>query len=164
MSTAITAMVIAVAIVANICFFALATHFVWYIDMTKGQVFSLSKEAKSFLDEVEADVNIYFTVEADKISEASPYLNYVYRTALEMEADYDNINVECIDIIKNPAFFKKYYQTLAQEIYSTSVIIESGSEFRLYYIDAFFITDENGGNLNMFQFDAAGVAEEVTAE
>ena len=26
------------------------------------------------------------------------------------------------------------------------------------------ITDENGGNLNMFQFDAAGVAEEVTAE
>ena len=39
MSTAITAMVIALAIVANICFFALATHFIWYIDMTKGQVF-----------------------------------------------------------------------------------------------------------------------------
>lgn len=144
-------MVIALAIVANICFFALATHFIWYIDMTKGQVFSLSKEARGFLDTVEADVNIYFAVEADKINAASPYLNYVYRTALEMEADYDNINVECVDIIKNPAFFKKYYQTLAQEIYSTSVIIESGSEFRLYYIDAFFITDENGENIWAYQ-------------
>ncbi len=150
-STAITALVVAVAVVANICFFALASHFTWYIDMTKGHVFSLSPEAKSFLDTVEADVNIYFTVEEDKITEASPYLNYVYRTAREMETEYKNINVECIDIVKNPGFFKKYYQTLAQEIYTTSIVIESGTESRIYYIDAFFITDEDGETIWAYQ-------------
>ena len=146
-SSVITALVIAVAVVANICFFALASHFVWYIDMTEGQVFSLSPEAKNFLDEVEDDVNIYFTVEPDKVAKTSAYLNYVYRTALEMQAEYDNINVECIDIVKNPGFYKQFYQTAAQKIYTDSVVVESGSEFRIYYIDSFFITDEDSTSI-----------------
>ncbi len=150
-SSAITALVIAVAVVANICFFALASHFVWYIDMTEGQVFTLSSEAKAFLDEVDAEVNIYFTVEPDKVASTSRYLNYVYRTALEMEADYNNINVECIDIVKNPGFYKQYYQTAAQNIYTDSVVIESGTEFRIYYIDSFFITDEDGTSIWAYQ-------------
>ena len=150
-SSAITALVIAVAVVANICFFALASHFVWYVDMTKGQVFTLSSEAKAFLDDVESDVNIYFTVEPDKIAKTSQYLNYVYRTALEMEAEYDNINVECVDIVKNPGFYKQYYQTAAQKIYTDSVVIESGTEFRIYYIDAFFITNEDGDTIWAYQ-------------
>ena len=150
-SSAITALVIAVAITANICFFALASHFVWYIDMTEGQVFSLSPEAKAFLDDVEGEVNIYFTVEPDKIAKTSQYLNYVYRTALEMESDYDNINVECVDIVKNPGFYKQYYQTAAQNIYTDSVVIESGTEFRIYYIDAFFVTNEDGSSIWAYQ-------------
>ncbi|MBO5196559.1 MAG: GldG family protein [Clostridia bacterium] len=150
-SSVITALVIAVAVVANICFFALASHFVWYIDMTEGQVFSLSPEAKNFLDEVEDDVNIYFTVEPDKVAKTSAYLNYVYRTALEMQAEYDNINVECIDIVKNPGFYKQFYQTAAQKIYTDSVVVESGSEFRIYYIDSFFITDEDSTSIWAYQ-------------
>ena len=150
-SSVITALVIAVAIVANISFFALASHFVWYIDMTEGQVFSLSPEAKAFLDDVEGEVNIYFTVEPDKIGKTSQYLNYVYRTALEMESDYDNINVECVDITKNPGFYKKYYQTAAQKIYTDSVVIESGTEFRIYYIDSFFVTNEDGSSIWAYQ-------------
>lgn len=150
-STVITALVVAVAVIANVIFFALASHFTWYIDMTEGQVFTLSKEARSFLDEVGSDVNIYFTVEADEIYDTSPYLNYVYRTALEMESTYKNINVECIDIVKNPGFFKQYYQTAAQQIYTTSVVVESGTEFRIYYIDAFFVTDEDGETIWAYQ-------------
>lgn len=151
LSSAITALVIAVAVVANVCFFALASHFVWYIDMTEGQVFTLSPEAKAFLDEVEGDVNIYFTVEPDQIAKKSAYLNYVYRTALEMQAEYKNINVECIDIVKNPGFYKQFYQTAAQKIYTDSVVIESGTEFRIYYIDSFFITDEDGKSIWAYQ-------------
>jgi len=150
-SSAITALVIAVAVVANVCFFALASHFVWYIDMTKDQVFTLSPEAKDFLDDVEGEVNIYFTVEPDKVAKTSVYLNYVYRTALEMQAEYDNINVECIDIVKNPGFYKQYYQTAAQKIYTDSVVVESGTEFRIYYIDSFFITDEDGTSIWAYQ-------------
>ena len=44
---------IALVIVFNTAIYALAEHFLWYIDMTEGQVFTLSSEAKAFLDDVE---------------------------------------------------------------------------------------------------------------
>ena len=146
--TAITALFIALTVVINAAVFALANHFRWYLDMTEGQVFSLSDEAKALLTAVEEDsdkeVNIYFTVEPDKIAAASQYLFFVYQTALEMEEKYDYINVECIDIIKNPGFYKPYYTTAAQDIYTTSVLVTCGEEFGLYNMEAFYITNDEG--------------------
>ena len=39
----------------------------WYFDMTKENVFTLSDETKEILRDVTADVNIYFTKEEDAI-------------------------------------------------------------------------------------------------
>ncbi|MBE6588518.1 MAG: hypothetical protein E7647_08940 [Ruminococcaceae bacterium] len=146
--TAITVLFIALVIVLNTAIYALAEHYLWYIDMTEGQVFTLSDEAKALLTAVEKDsdkdVNVYFTVDPDKIYAASPYLFYVYQTALEMEKEYDYVNVECVDIVKNPNFFRKYYTSAAQDIYTTSVIVESGEEFRLFAIESFFVNNEDG--------------------
>lgn len=142
--TAATALLIAAAVVLNIIVYALADKFMWYIDMTKGQVYSLCDATKELLSDVEDDVNIYFAVEPDRVYETSPSLFYVYQTALQMEAEFDTIHVKCVDIIKNPAFFKEYHTMAAQDIYTTSVIVESGTEFRLYTVDAFFIKNEDG--------------------
>ena len=68
MSSVITALVIALAIVFNIAFFALASHFTWYADMTASQIYSLSDTTKDLLADVDGETNIYFTVEPDKIS------------------------------------------------------------------------------------------------
>lgn len=144
LSVAQTALLLAAVIILNVIIYTLADKFRWYIDMTEGQVYSLSDAAKDILSDVEDEVNIYFTVEPDKVAETSPNLYYVYQTAQKMAAAFDNINVKCVDIIKNPAFFKGYYNTAAQDIYTTSVIVESGTEFRLYTVDAFFITNEDG--------------------
>lgn len=145
---AVTALFIAVVVVLNVAFYAIANYNRWYIDMTKGQVFSLSDPAKELLDAVEKDsdkeVNFYFTVEPDKIAAASQYLYFVYQTCLEMEKDYDFVNVECIDIVKNPGFYKQYYTTAAQDIYTTSVVAQCGGEFRIFNIEAFFINNEDG--------------------
>ena len=83
-STAMTALFIAVVLVVNVAFFALASHYVWYLDMTKTQLFTLSDPAKEILKTVEDEVTIYFAVEPDKITETNELLNYPYRTALEM--------------------------------------------------------------------------------
>lgn len=142
--TAVTALLLAAAVLINITVYVLADKFRWYIDMTDGQVYSLCDTSKEILSDVKDEVNIYFAVESDKVYEASPNLYYVYQTAREMEADFDNIHVKCVDIIKNPAFFKGYHTTAAQDIYTTSVIVESGTEFRLYTVDSFFVTNEDG--------------------
>ncbi len=144
----ITALFIALVIVLNAGFYALADHFRWFVDMSKGQLYTLSDEAKALLSDVEKEtdkeVNIYFTVEADKIGSTSPYLFYVYQTSLEMQKEYDFVNVECIDIVKNPGFYKTYYTTAAQDIYTTSVVVACGEEFRLFNIESFFVNNEDG--------------------
>ncbi|MBQ3528468.1 MAG: Gldg family protein [Clostridia bacterium] len=146
--TALTALFIALMVVFNAGIYAIADHFRWYIDMTEGQVFSLYPETKELLKAVEEDsdkeVNIYFTVEPDKVYEASPYLFYVYQTALEMEKEFDYINVENIDVVKNPGFYKTYYTTAAQDIYTTSVLVTSGEEFRLFNLESFFVNNDDG--------------------
>ena len=145
---AVTALFVALVIVLNVGVFALATHFRWYVDMTEGQVFSLSAEAKALLKAVGEDsdkeVNIYFTVEPDKVQKTSNYLFFVYQTALEMEEKFDYVNVECIDIVKNPGFYKPYYTTAAQDIYTTSVLVVCGEEFRLFNIESFFVNNDDG--------------------
>ena len=76
--TAITVLFIALVIVLNTAIYALAEHYLWHVDMTEGQVFTLSDEAKALLTAVEKDsdkdVNIYFTVEPDKVSKTSALL------------------------------------------------------------------------------------------
>lgn len=142
LSAGITALFIAVLLVFNIAFYAIAGARRWYIDMSSGQVFSLCDASKELLSDTDGDVNIYFTVEQDKIASTSVYLNYVYQTAREMESQFDNIHVDCVDIIKNPGFYKEYYTTAAQDIYTTSVVITGGGESRVYRLESFFITDE----------------------
>ena len=151
MSSVITALVIALAIVFNIAFFALANHFTWYADMTESQIYSLSDTTIDLLSDVDGETNIYFTVEPDKISDASPMLFYVYQLALQLESEFDNIHVECIDIVKNPGFFKEFYTTAAQDIQTTSVVVECGTEFRLYHLESFFVFDEEYSEVLGFQ-------------
>ncbi len=148
LQTAATVLFIAIVIMFNTGIYALAEHYLWYIDMTEGQVFTLGEDTKSILANVEKssdkEINIYFTVEPDKVVSTSPYLYYVYQTSLEMERDFDNINVRCVDIVKNPAFFKRFYTTAAQDIYTTSVVVSCGEEFRLFNIEAFFVNNDDG--------------------
>lgn len=144
LSGTVCALFLALVIVVNAAVYALGEHFRWYIDMSEGQVFSLSDATKELLSDTDGEIHIYFTVEPDRIASTSPYLFYVYQTALEMQKTFDFISVECIDIIKNPGFYKDYYTTAAQDIYTTSVLVTGGSEFRLFAIDSFFITNEDG--------------------
>lgn len=145
-SAAMTVLFVAAVIIVNAVFSALANSLLWYIDMTSDQVFSLSDETVEILSDVKSPVNIYFTQEADDIMSgngSNQYMRYIYQTALQLEKALPNINVECVDVIKNPAFFEYYYNTAATTVRTTSVVIESGGEFRLMASDAFFMWTED---------------------
>ena len=147
LAVAVTAIVIAAVVIFNVGFTALSKASLWYFDMTKAQVFTLSDETKEILAPVTSDVNIYFTREEDDLMKGSgdtnEYMKYIYRTAKELEKEFSNISVKCVDIVKDPAFFEYYYNTAATNILTTSVIVESNGEFRLLSSDAFFVWDED---------------------
>jgi hypothetical protein len=144
LSAAFTALFIAAVIVFNGVYSALASKFLWYVDMTEEQLFTLCDATKELLSDTDAPVTIYFTQEPSKLmsgEDSSEYMKYIYQTALQLQDEFDFINVQCVDIIKERNFFEPYYNSLATDIYTTSVIVESGTEFRVYEADAFFTWD-----------------------
>lgn len=168
-ATVLTALVIALIVLANIIIYALANKFMWFIDMTKAEVFSLSDATVSYLSEVDEQINIYFAADADELENGdySTYTKYVYQTALLLEEKFPNINVECHDVIREYDFFKPYRDTAASAIETTSVIIESGTEFRLYNLDAFYIFDENYEEIWAYNGEnkmVAGIMQVTAAE
>ena len=141
LSIALTAVVIAVVFVLNIVVTALTEKNYWYIDMTGTKVFSVSDEGLNALKDVKSEVNIIFCNSLDKI-EGDYYMNMIYSTAKELSAHYDNINIKWLDIYKNPKAVEMYKKTPMDQITQTSVIIESGSESRVYPQTSFFVRDE----------------------
>lgn len=146
LAVVLTVVVIAVVIAFNAALSALANSYLWYFDMTGDNVFTLSDEAKEILAPVTAEVSIIFAKDEDSLmngKNTNEYMKYIYRTARELENEFSNITVKCVDVIEHPAFFEYYYNTAATNILSTSVIVDSGGEFRLFTSDAFFVWDED---------------------
>ena len=54
-SAAFTVAFVALIIIINVIFSTLASHYMWYIDMTQKEIFSLSEPAEAALENVEGE-------------------------------------------------------------------------------------------------------------
>ena len=171
-SAVLTALIIAVVIIANIIFSALSQKLLWYVDLTPELLYSLSDEAVDLVangddefdtlspiemvdkireekaaedPEFDTDlltINIIFCDDPDVLEENSTQ-RYVYHTALELQDKFpDHINVENYDIIRNPSSVSRFKTNSLSQIYTTSVIIEFGTEFRVRELRSFFTFNE----------------------
>ena len=138
-----SALFVAVVIVANAIFSALAAKYSWYVDMTGENVFTLSDEAKEYISDVKSELGIYFAAEPDQLM-ADSSMRYIYTTATQLERDFPNISVECHDVVRDPAFFEPYYNTKGTDITSSSVVLVSGTESIVFKSDAFFTFNDDG--------------------
>ncbi len=87
-------------------------------------------------------INIIFCAERDIVWN-SDRMRYVLYTALQLEKEYKNhIKVDFINISKNPSAVQKYKATSATRIYSSNVIFEFGTEYRVYSMNNFFVNNE----------------------
>lgn len=150
-SLALTVVIIAAVILLNVIFTALSEKFVWYIDMTSEEIYTLTDEAKELLDEAfyekDADGNvnkdlprtfvnektgttrdvevtfIFCTLEDEM--EANTTQRYVLYTVKEMMKEYDQVNVKFVDFYTNPSAVSHYEDQAAQNINAYSVIVTS---------------------------------------
>ncbi len=139
-ATAFSVAFIAIVIIFNIIFTALGNKYMWFIDMTEEQLYTLSDEAKEIMSDITEDVYIYFASEPDVLMSGSngASTRYIYTTALQLEEAFPNVHVDAVSVLKNPGFFKDFYTTAATDIDTTSVVFSSGSEVRVYAANAFF--------------------------
>ena len=161
-SVVFTALIIAVIIIVNVLFSALAQRFLWYSDLTPELIFTLSDDAlniiefgdekfdtQSPIERVNEDranginetINIIFCTDPDTLQSNSTQ-HYVYKTALDLEERFpDYIDVQTVNIIQNPSAVSRFKTNSLSKIYTTSVIIEYGSEYRIREIRSFYTFD-----------------------
>ena len=165
----LTSMIIVVVIIFNVIFGALSQKFLWYTDLTPDKLFTVSqncfdliehgdtyfKDATSPLekiDEIRAEklasdpnfdtsslkINIIFCDDRDKWDQDNTTSQYVYYTALQLAERFpDYISLEFVNIVHNPTRLIKY------GAYNRgNVIIEFGTEYRLRYIEDFFVAND----------------------
>ena len=144
LATVFTAAFVAFVVIFNIIFTALGDKYMWRVDMTKEQVFTLSEEAKEIMSDITEEVNIYFASEPDVLltGNYSAFTRFIYTTALQLEEEFPNIHVHCENVEKNPEFFREFYNTTASVIDPNSVILESNGEVRVFAINAFYMYNE----------------------
>lgn len=159
LSVALSAVVIAVVIIANVIFTAVIRSNNLYVDLTGSGLFTLSDDAKEYLKQIKAPITIKFAVPLDTIKSNSQ-LFMVYLTATQFSkaskeddknGEIPDITVEYFDSYKYPAQFEKYKQLASNsEWQSSNVIIEStyeedGEQTALpvvYALSSFFTTSD----------------------
>lgn len=137
-----TVLFIAVVVLFNGVFSALASRYGWYADMTEEAVFTLSDRSKEFVADVGAEIEIIFAEEPDLLM-ADDDMRYVYTTAKQLEEAVDGVTVKCVNVVKDPAFFKEFYSTSATDITSRSVVVRSGTESKVLTPQSFFVYNED---------------------
>ena len=112
----ITVAVIALIVIVNIIFSALANSFRWYFDMTAERYYDLSDRTLECLDGIDPsqnDVTIYFFAPADLLTQAATSqssaqsgslwgMKYIYEMALKLAERYQFIKVDHIDLTTEP--------------------------------------------------------------
>ena len=133
-SVLITVLVLALVMLLNTAFSVLAAHYSLFVDLTDTELWTLSDEAKKVIAEADGDITITFCHEKDYI-ESSSTMKYISGTAEEIAKAFPNVHVRYVNSILEPKLFEKYKYTDVSTIKTTSVIVESGSEFRVYAAD-----------------------------
>ncbi len=174
MSLFLTALIIAVIIIVNVIFSALAQKFAWYGDLTPPLLFTLSEECIDLIengdeeyanstkspiemvDEVRAQnagtdkanekIKIIFCDEVDKVK-ANSAQNYVYETAHQLQAEFpDYIEILNYNIVRNPTSVDAYRATSRTQITTTSVIIAFGTEYRIRTVNSFYVFNDDSSD------------------
>ena len=164
----ITCVVIIAVIILNVIVSIVADRELWYLDLSQvryksgeATMYSLSdtcrdliaSDAIPMIEKVNQDrkargkdpikLNIIFCADRDHI-ENDKMMRYVNSTARSLEHEFpDAIDVQYINIDKNPSAVQRFKTTSASTIYDSDVIVEFGSEYLIQKISAFYYTDES---------------------
>lgn len=141
-AAALTAVIIACVILLNALFSALAGKFLWYTDLTSEGMYSLSDAAVDAIKDIDKDVSIIFCDDPDNLM-SSTLQGYVYQTALGLEKANSHVHVENVNIWRNPSAVSYYKNNSKSNIYSTDIIITSGTEFRVYRLRSMFVFNDS---------------------
>ncbi len=145
LSVAMTCVIIAALVLFNGVFKMLADKYLWYTDLTRDEIYTLSDVAVSALENVDKDVTILFCDDPDNLEE-DYYSKMIYKTALGLAEKNEHISVETVNIWREPSAVNRFKTNSKDAIYASDIIIHSGTEFRVYRQRAMFIFNDTNSS------------------
>jgi len=153
LAVTLTVVCVALVILVNAIFSALANKYLWYIDMTEEQVYGITDASRILLDGYEGlddfEITILFCAPKDKLI-ASYNSNMVYNCARQFEEEYDFITIDFCDVVTYPSSVEKYMTTAVSKITASSVIITNGDDYRVLALTDFYTFSADTGAVFAF--------------
>lgn len=137
----VTVVVIIAVLIVNFLFTMLSTKLQLYTDLTSQKLYTLSDAAVKAIEPIERDVEIIFCDDEDNIMQNTLH-GYVYKTAQGLAKSNSHVKVRTVNIWQNPTAVQQYKTMSKSNIYSTSIIVASGTEFRVFALRAMFVFNE----------------------
>lgn len=137
-SVVVTLIFIAILIVINL----IIGQFNKSFDFTKDEIFSLSDETISVLDNVETDINVYTLF---KTGSTEAIIGRVNQIIDKYSQSSNHIKVENRDLYLHPDFARKYASE-SVNVNVNSIIVESGDKFKVINYEDYY---DNNGILNL---------------
>lgn len=119
------------------------THTI-FIDTTPEGLYTLTDAMKSqlsYVDTLEDDgraVRITFCADPDTLLSVDT-TRVPYLMSLELADEFDNVEVETVNVTYNPAAVQKYKPTSLSEIEPTDVIVSYGDRYRVVSLERFWV-------------------------
>ena len=143
----LTVAVLALVVIVNYVFGALAQSGRLYVDMTKSGIYTVSEAADKIIREVgeshpDRKFEIIFFTRFDEMKKNS-YQQQVYEFSQTLADKYDFISVRYIDSLSHPEEAAKYQNSQIPDLYTTDVVITNGSAWQSFKLEPFFTYDPN---------------------
>ena len=141
--TLITVGVVIAVLAVNYLFTYLLGSRALYVDLTPEELYTLSDEMKrecefvDTLDDGDDAVTVTFCSDPDVLV-ANTITRVVYFMALDMEREFDNVEVETVNVTYNPTAVARYRTTSLTAINPTDLIISYRGVYRIVSADSFW--------------------------
>lgn len=145
LSIAMTCVIIAAIMLLNGVFKLLADKYLWYTDLTRDEIYTLSDVAVDAVSGIDKDVHVLFCDDPDNL-EADYYSKMVYKTALGLAEKNDYIHVDHVNIWREPSAVNKFKNNSKDSIFASDIIIYSGTEFRVYRLKSMFTFNDSSSD------------------
>lgn len=122
-----------------------------YVDLTSEELYTISDETFTLLEDMDEPVKIIFFTPLDQLDNSSSVKN-IKTLALEYEEKFDNITVEYIDMTRNPDLVRRYRKDV--QLSDTSIIVESDKRFVGFDMSECFVwTQSESGSYSIHAFN-----------
>lgn len=146
-STALTAVFIAIVVIINVIFSLLTDAYAWELDLTDNDLYSISTQSKQIVNTLTKNQKIKFTVMYDESEYPSPFADIVKRFAALSE----NIELTFIDTVANPTALNSFGEEYS--ITEGAVVVESQARLRVVNFEDMYTLDDTTGSVSSYNVE-----------